>query len=66
MTKRPPPLDFFSAWFCPYAQRAWIALEHHGLKFRKLEGLEPDAVDAAQFKGYKKHPKLLELMLGAS
>ncbi|CAK9038947.1 Glutathione S-transferase U16 (AtGSTU16) (GST class-tau member 16) [Durusdinium trenchii] len=53
-------LEFFSAWFCPYAQRAWIALEHHGLKYRKIEGLLPDA-PGEDFKGYKKHPRLLEL-----
>mmetsp|Transcript_20229 Transcript_20229/g.36687 ORF Transcript_20229/g.36687 Transcript_20229/m.36687 type:complete len:264 (+) Transcript_20229:53-844(+) len=54
------PLEFFSAWFCPYAQRAWIALEHHGLKYQKVEGLLPDA-PGDDFAGYKKHPRLLEL-----
>lgn len=24
-----PPLKYFSAWFCPFAHRATIALEHH-------------------------------------
>ena len=64
MTKRAAEsgLEFFSAWFCPYAQRAWIALEHHGLKYNKVEGLLPDA-PGQDFKGYKKHPKLLELKL---
>eukprot|EP00438_Fugacium_kawagutii_P028710 Skav229184 [mRNA] locus=scaffold1004:268023:268682:- [translate_table: standard] len=62
MTKRAAEsgLEFFSAWFCPYAQRAWIALEHHGLKYSKVEGLLPDA-PGQDFKGYKKHPRLLEL-----
>ena len=62
MTKRAAEtgLEFFSAWFCPYAQRAWIALEHHGLKCSKVEGLLPDA-PGQDFKGYKKHPRLLEL-----
>eukprot|EP00435_Cladocopium_sp_Y103_P003993 s3117_g1.t1 len=61
MTKRAAEtgLEFFSAWFCPYAQRAWIALEHHGLKYSKVEGLLPDA-PGQDFKGYKKHPRLLE------
>mmetsp|Transcript_45794 Transcript_45794/g.106374 ORF Transcript_45794/g.106374 Transcript_45794/m.106374 type:complete len:267 (+) Transcript_45794:39-839(+) len=54
------PLEFFSAWFCPYAQRAWIALEHHGLKYQKVEGLLPDA-PGPDFVAYKKHPRLLEL-----
>jgi len=64
MTKRAAEsgLEFFSAWFCPYAQRAWIALEHHGLKYNKVEGLLPDA-PGQDFKGYKKHPRLLELKL---
>ncbi|KAJ1636796.1 glutathione S-transferase [Pavlovales sp. CCMP2436] len=26
-----PPLKYFSAWFCPYAQRATIALQHHAV-----------------------------------
>lgn len=62
MTKRAAEtgLEFFSAWFCPYAQRAWIALEHHGLKYSKVEGLLPDA-PGQDFKSYKKHPRLLEL-----
>ena len=62
MTKRAAEtgLEFFSAWFCPYAQRAWTALEHHGLKYSKVEGLLPDA-PGQDFKGYKKHPRLLEL-----
>lgn len=25
----PPHLRYLSAWFCPYAHRATIALEHH-------------------------------------
>ena len=31
-TRRGPPaepLKYFSAWFCPFAHRATIALEHH-------------------------------------
>ena len=24
-----PPLKYFSAWFCPFAHRATLALEHH-------------------------------------
>lgn len=57
---KPPELEFFSAWFCPYAQRAWIALEHHGLPYKKVEGLLPDK-PGEQFVGYIKNPRLLEL-----
>eukprot|EP00928_Gymnodinium_smaydae_P075613 TRINITY_DN58628_c0_g1_i1.p1 TRINITY_DN58628_c0_g1~~TRINITY_DN58628_c0_g1_i1.p1 ORF type:complete len:272 (+),score=28.52 TRINITY_DN58628_c0_g1_i1:150-965(+) len=53
-------LEFFSAWFCPYAQRAWIALEHHGLPYKKIEGLIPDK-PGEDFVGYVKNPRLLEL-----
>jgi len=53
-------LEFFSAWFCPYAQRAWIALEHHGVPFKKVEGLLPDR-PGEEFVGYIKNPRLLEL-----
>jgi len=53
-------LEFFSAWFCPYAQRAWIALEHHKLPFKKLDGLLPDQ-PGTDFVGYIKNPRLLEL-----
>lgn len=28
-TKAPLPLVYYSAWFCPFAHRATIALEHH-------------------------------------
>ena len=34
------PLKFYSAWFCPYAQRAWIALEHTGVPFERIEALK--------------------------
>lgn len=53
-------IEFFSAWFCPYAQRAWIALEHHGLQYNKVEGLLPDKA-GTDFVGYVKNPRLLEL-----
>ena len=28
-TSQPQPLKYYSAWFCPFAHRATIALEHH-------------------------------------
>jgi glutathione S-transferase len=33
------PLKYFSAWFCPFAQRATIALEHHATPYVWEEAL---------------------------
>ncbi len=33
----PQPLQFYSAWYCPFAQRAWMALLHKGLDFEYIE-----------------------------
>ena len=33
----PPPLLFFSAWFCPFAQRAHIALEYKKVPYEYVE-----------------------------
>ncbi|MBL4647256.1 MAG: glutathione S-transferase family protein [Rhizobiales bacterium] len=30
-------LTFYSAWYCPFAQRAWIALEHLGVPYSYQE-----------------------------
>jgi len=30
---------FYSAWFCPYAQRAWLTLVHHEIPFEYIESL---------------------------
>jgi glutathione S-transferase len=46
----------YSAWFCPYAQRAWIALNEFDIKFQLVESLKIDPVTEA----YIKLPKLLE------
>jgi len=35
----PPPLRFLSAWFCPFAQRAQIALEARGVPYEFVESL---------------------------
>jgi len=53
-------LEFFTAWFCPYAQRAWIALEHHSVRYKSVEALLPDK-PGEEFVGYIKNPRLLEL-----
>jgi len=31
------PLKSYSAWYCPFAQRAWMALLHKGLAFEYIE-----------------------------
>ena len=31
------PLQIYSAWYCPFAQRAWMALLHKGLDFEYIE-----------------------------
>jgi glutathione S-transferase len=36
------PLDYYSAWFCPFAHRATLALEHHapsGVEYTWIEAL---------------------------
>jgi len=53
-----PPVKLLSAWFCPYAQRAWIALEEKGLKagvdYEVKECMERTA------DGLQKEPLLLQ------
>jgi len=50
------PLTLYSAWFCPYAQRAWLALLHRGVPFVRVESLShPDGPAAP----YTKLPALL-------
>ncbi|MCW4223987.1 MAG: glutathione S-transferase domain-containing protein [Candidatus Thiodiazotropha endolucinida] len=31
------PLKFYSAWYCPFAQRAWMTLLHKQLDFEYIE-----------------------------
>lgn len=33
------PLTYFSSWFCPFAHRATIALEHHHIEYEWVEAL---------------------------
>merc|ERR1712080_107817 len=48
-------IKFYSAWFCPYAQRTWIALNHLGLAYELIESLEHSG------NGYIKNKTLLQL-----
>ncbi|KAF2272423.1 glutathione S-transferase [Westerdykella ornata] len=33
----PCDLQFYSGWFCPFAQRVWIALEEKGIQYQYIE-----------------------------
>jgi len=39
VAKRQDPQDlvFYAGWFCPYVQRAWVALEEKGIKYQYKE-----------------------------
>ena len=39
MAKIRAPLKYFSSWFCPFAHRATIALEHHRVPYDWEEAL---------------------------
>jgi len=54
-------IKFYSAWFCPYAQRAWLALEHHEIPFEYIESLLVNKNQLEGHHGYDKNPRLLEL-----
>eukprot|EP00039_Didymoeca_costata_P029611 m.25511 g.25511 ORF g.25511 m.25511 type:complete len:329 (-) comp7710_c0_seq2:48-1034(-) len=43
----------YCSWFCPYAQRAWIALEELGISYRYIE-INPYEVDVNEPGGYTK------------
>lgn len=54
---------FMSAWFCPYAQRAWIALNHHRVPYEQIEALTLKTSPGQTLKdatGYEKHPLVLK------
>ncbi len=52
---------FFSAWFCPYAQRAWLVLEHHQIPFEYIESLTVNKNQEEGDNGYTKNARLLQL-----
>jgi glutathione S-transferase len=54
-------MNFYSAWFCPYAQRAWLTLEHHKVPFNYVESLTVKENQEDGDHGYQKNPRLLEL-----
>eukprot|EP00401_Gymnodinium_catenatum_P079806 CAMPEP_0117527174 /NCGR_PEP_ID=MMETSP0784-20121206/36661_1 /TAXON_ID=39447 /ORGANISM="" /LENGTH=329 /DNA_ID=CAMNT_0005323417 /DNA_START=1 /DNA_END=990 /DNA_ORIENTATION=+ len=54
------PLLFYCSWFCPFAQRAWIALEEKGVPYRYVE-INPYEVDPREPGGYTKRPLKLEV-----
>ena len=53
----PVKVRFYSAWFCPYAQRAWMVLNNLGISHTLIESLEVDEASHA----YKKNTRLLEI-----
>ena len=43
-------VSLFSSWFCPYAQRAWVALEEAGVDYRWHE-IQPYLLRAMSQRG---------------
>lgn len=60
MDKKTPVVKFYSAWFCPYAQRAWAALNLFKIKYDLVESLDFDLENDPVGMQYKKHPDLLK------
>merc|ERR1719160_2421369 len=52
-------LRFFCSWFCPFAQRAWIALEEKGANYEYVP-IEPYRPDPSKPGGYSKMPLSLD------
>ena len=49
----------FCSWFCPYAQRAWIALEEKGVPYQYVE-ITPYKTDPWKPGGLSKNPLSLD------
>jgi len=49
----------YTSWFCPFAQRTWIALEEKGVPYLYQE-INPYQVDPTEIGGYTKKPLPLE------
>ena len=54
-------IKFYSAWFCPYAQRAWLTLTYHNIPFEYVESLIVKKDQSEGNHGYDKNARLLEL-----
>lgn len=62
-TKRPrheAELTLYSSWFCPFAQRAWIACEEKCVDYHWVE-VNPYAVDPKEPGGYTKKQLPIEI-----
>jgi len=53
-------MNLYSAWFCPYAQRAWMVLEHCSIPYNYIESLLLNNESNGDH-GYTKNPRLLEV-----
>mmetsp|Transcript_13066 Transcript_13066/g.24693 ORF Transcript_13066/g.24693 Transcript_13066/m.24693 type:complete len:340 (+) Transcript_13066:37-1056(+) len=53
-------MKLFTSWFCPFAQRAWIALEEKGVDYSYVE-INPYEVDPSLPGGYTKKQLPLEV-----
>lgn len=60
-----PVITLYCSWFCPFAQRAWIALEESGAAYRYVE-VAVYAVDETRPGGYTKARLPLEAKRAAA